>query len=45
MIAGDRKRPEFPVQRVVRVLNRIVAYRWHPLKMQMDAGPELVSLA
>ena len=33
-----------PVQRVVRVLDRIVAYRVYPLKMRMDNGPELISL-
>lgn len=32
-------------QRVVRVLNRIVVNRGYPLKMRMDNGPELVSLA
>jgi putative transposase len=34
-----------PVQRVVRVLDRIVATRGYPLKMRMDNGPELSSLA
>lgn len=34
-----------PVQRVVRVLDRIVANRGYPLRMRMDIGPELVSLA
>ncbi|CAI2035608.1 Integrase core domain [Serratia quinivorans] len=34
-----------PAQRVVRVLNRIVVNRGYPLKMRMDNGPELVSLA
>lgn len=34
-----------PAQRVVRVLDRIVAYRGYPLKMRMDNGPELFSLA
>ncbi len=33
-----------PVQRVVRVLDRIVANRVYPLKMRMDNGPELISL-
>ncbi|HEJ7891044.1 TPA: IS3 family transposase [Serratia liquefaciens] len=33
-----------PAQRVVRVLERIVANRGYPLKMRMDNGPELVSL-
>ncbi|AYH08714.1 IS3 family transposase [Pectobacterium parmentieri] len=33
-----------PAQRVVRVLDRIVASRGYPLKMRMDNGPELVSL-
>lgn len=34
-----------PAQRVVRVLDRIVANRSYPRKMRMDNGPELVSLA
>ncbi|UJD92489.1 IS3 family transposase (plasmid) [Rahnella aquatilis] len=34
-----------PAQRVVRVLGRIVANRGYPLKMRMDNGPELISLA
>ena len=34
-----------PAQRVIRVLDRIVANRGYPLKMRMDNGPELVSLA
>ncbi|MFW5389475.1 IS3 family transposase [Yersinia sp. 2544 StPb PI] len=34
-----------PAQRVVRVLDRIVANRGYPLKMRMDNGPELISLA
>ncbi|HBX6890198.1 TPA: DUF4935 domain-containing protein [Klebsiella pneumoniae] len=34
-----------PAQRVVRVLDRIVVNRGYPLKMRMDNGPELVSLA
>ncbi len=34
-----------PAQRVVRVLDRIVANRGYPLKMRMDNGPERVSLA
>ncbi|WP_458048170.1 IS3 family transposase [Klebsiella pneumoniae] len=33
-----------PAQRVVRVLDRIVANRGYPLKMRMDNAPELVSL-
>ena len=33
-----------PAQRVVRVLDRIVANCGYPLKMRMDNGPELVSL-
>ncbi|MGD1730049.1 DDE-type integrase/transposase/recombinase, partial [Klebsiella pneumoniae] len=33
-----------PAQRVVRVLDRIVANRGYPLKMRMDNGPELVLL-
>lgn len=31
--------------RVVRVLDKIVATRGYPLKMRMDNGPELISLA
>jgi putative transposase len=34
-----------PAQPVVRVLDMIVANRGYPLKMRMDNGPELVSLA
>ena len=34
-----------PAQRVVRVLDRIVANRGYPRKMRMDNGPELVSMA
>lgn len=33
-----------PAQRVVRVLDRIVANRGYPLKLRMDNGPELISL-
>ncbi len=33
-----------PVQRVVRVLDRIVATRGYPVKIRMDNGPELISL-
>ncbi len=33
-----------PAQRIVRVLDRIVANRGYPLKMRMDNAPELVSL-
>ena len=31
--------------RVVRVPDRVVANRGHPLKMRMDNGPELISRA
>lgn len=31
-----------PAQRVIRVLDRIVANRGYPLKMRMDHGPGLV---
>ncbi len=34
-----------PAQRMVRVLDRIVANRGYPLKMRIDNGPELISLA
>ncbi len=34
-----------PAQRVIRVLDRIVANPGYPLKMRMDNGPELISLA
>ncbi|VDY64378.1 Integrase core domain [Shimwellia blattae] len=33
-----------PAQRVVRVLDRIVARRGYPMKLRMDNGPELVSV-
>jgi putative transposase len=33
-----------PAQRMVRVLDRIVANRGYPLKLRMDNGPKLVSL-
>lgn len=33
-----------PAQRVVRVLDRIVATRGYPVKIRMDNGPELISL-
>ncbi len=33
-----------PAQRVVRVLDRIVANRGYPLKLRMDNSPELISL-
>lgn len=36
--------PNIPAQRVVRVLDRLVANREYPLKMRMDNGPGLVSL-
>lgn len=35
----------YPAQQVIRVLDRIVANRGYPLKMWMDNGPELASLA
>ncbi len=35
---------DIPAQRVVRVLDRIVATRGYPVKMRMDNGPELISL-
>ncbi|WP_404826320.1 IS3 family transposase, partial [Pluralibacter gergoviae] len=34
-----------PAQRVIRVLDRVAASRGYPLKMRMDNGPELISLA
>lgn len=34
-----------PAQRVVRVLDRIAASRGYPLKMRMDNGQELISVA
>lgn len=34
-----------PAQRVVRVLDRIAANRGYPLRMRMDNGPELISVA
>ena len=33
-----------PAQRVVRVLDRIVATRGYPLKLRMDNGAEFISL-
>ncbi len=33
-----------PAQRVIRVLDRIVAHRGYPLKLRMDNGPEFISL-
>ena len=33
-----------PAQRVIRVLDRIVANRGYPLKIRMNNGPVLVSL-
>ena len=33
-----------PAQRVIRVLDRIVAHRGYPLKLSMDNGPEFISL-
>ena len=34
-----------PAQRVVRVPDQIVAKHGYPLKMRMDNGPKLISLA
>lgn len=34
-----------PAVRVIRVLNRISAWRGYPLKLRLDNGPELISLA
>jgi putative transposase len=34
-----------PAPRVVRELERIAAYRGYPLKLRLDNGPELISLA
>ncbi len=39
-----RDEPVIPAQRVVRVLDRVVAKRGYPLKMRMDKRPELISL-
>ena len=33
-----------PAQRVIRVLDRIVAHRGYPLKLRMDNWPEFISL-
>jgi len=33
-----------PAQRVIIVLDRLIANRGYPLKMRMDNGPEFVSL-
>ena len=32
-----------PAQRVIRVLERVVAWRGHPNKLRMDNGPEFIS--
>ena len=34
-----------PAPRVVRELDRIAVYRGYPLKLRLDNGPELISLA
>lgn len=34
-----------PAERVVRVLNRVAAWRGYPKKLRLDNGPELVSIA
>lgn len=34
-----------PAQRVIRVLERIIAWRGMPQKLRMDNGPEFISLA
>lgn len=34
-----------PAQRVIRVLERIVAWRGYPEKLRMDNGPEFISVA
>lgn len=34
-----------PAQRVIRVLNRIAAWRGYPEKLRLDNGPEFISLA
>ena len=34
-----------PAERVIRVLNRISAWRGYPLRLRLDNGPELISLA
>ncbi|WP_035415827.1 IS3 family transposase, partial [Ferrimonas kyonanensis] len=34
-----------PAQRVIRVLERIVAWRGYPSRMRMDNGPEFISAA
>lgn len=34
-----------PAQRVIRVLERIVAWRGYPVKLRMDNGPEFISAA
>ena len=38
-----RSRP--PAPRVIRVLDRIAAWRGYPQRLRMDNGPELVSVA
>jgi putative transposase len=34
-----------PAERIIRVLNRTAAWRGYPLKMRLDNGPELISIA
>jgi putative transposase len=34
-----------PAERMIRVLNRISAWRGYPLKIRLDNGPELISIA
>ncbi len=34
-----------PAERVVRVLDRVAAWRGYPKKLRLDNGPELVSIA
>ena len=34
-----------PAPRVIRVLERIIAWRGYPVKLRMDNGPEFISIA
>ena len=34
-----------PAERVIRILNRVSAWRGYPLKLRLDNGPSLISIA
>ena len=33
-----------PAQRIIRVLDRVAAWRGYPVRLRMDNGPELTSV-